>query len=337
MKNFDLYHDPGHAFLLSIIDRVPASDFLKTAEFEDSTEGLPDSVFADPYNRLFPIHTPEHAAMSMLYAKHGSKTAAHVIGAIEEALDIFGVTKDQLELREEKTAELHEDECIFPETRTYPVRTPDEVKIAEERLLAQRSRLLPENRALAFSRLVKAAEFHGVNVTRTSMAYAGQTYTDRKKLAANLQARANVVKDPSISEKYAALARATAKDRNGVRHELDRAKLAQVIYDLDKQAALVKHYDIHVEDPILTVFNGEKMAADAIDLGNGYMVSAGQLAQLPASFYGDLFGEDILKDIAPGGDVDPSALAAVVDTFPSDMRSNLRQALASAGVKGAQT
>lgn len=331
----DFYNDPGHSTLRHLLQRAPgAAEMLKTAELEDFNGDLPDSAFAWSSKRMFPVHTPEHAAVSYLYAKHASaRTPREVLGFIKEALDIYGIEVEALAEVQIKEAAYEEDECIFPESRAYPVRDAGEVKLAEDKLLSQAAKLRPETRADAFTRLTKAAAFHGVNLQPDSYKYAGMTYTDRPRLVDSLRARAAATKEAALSEKYASLAASVAYDRTSLRSRAARVKLAEAIGTLDERAGLLKHYDRELEDPIRTVFNTTKVAAaDDIDLGGGAVVSASSLAGLPPSFFSDLFGPDIVKEIAPMGQVDPAALQQVVVTFPADMKQQLAQALKGAGI-----
>ena len=124
----DFYNDPGHGTLRHLLQRAPAAaEMLKTAELEDFNTELPSSAFAWESRRLYPVHSPVHAAVSYLYAKHASvKVPREVIGFIKEALDIYGIEEGQLAETQVKEAALAEDECLFPESRTYPVRDAGE-------------------------------------------------------------------------------------------------------------------------------------------------------------------------------------------------------------------
>ena len=58
--------DPTFAFLNEIIKERPGfSGLVKTAQVGiDIRDSLPLSAFADPNNRLFPVHTPEDSLLS---------------------------------------------------------------------------------------------------------------------------------------------------------------------------------------------------------------------------------------------------------------------------------
>lgn len=336
----DFYHDPGHATLRQLFNRAPlAQEMLKNAELEEDGSDLPNSAFAWEAKRLFPVHTPEHAAVSYLYAKHASQQVpTAVLHFIKEALDLYQISERDLSVVQEKEAALEEDECIFPEAKAFPVRTSGEVKIAEQHLLQQVSKLHPETRATAFTRLVKAAELHGVKLNGASLKYAGMTYTDRPKLVDSLNARAAATKNTELRNKFAALAESVKKDRTGLRNQAIRAKLASTIGTLDEEAGFLGLYDRSIPDPISTVFNTEKVAShDDVDLGGGRMVSASALAKLPPSFFGDHFGDDIISEIAPDGHVDPQLVKQVVDTFPADMKQSFAKNLAKSGISVTST
>ena len=189
----DLYSDPGHATLQMLFQRHPgAYALVKSATFEDRRDQIPAQAFAWADRSYFPVHTPEHAVVSYLYAKHGAaqtKIAAEgrriplvpkeVVAEIEEALDAYGVRLDSLAPVEEKTASFSEDECIFPERQLYPVRDAVEIKTAEARLIEQHRKRLPETRANAFSKLAAAAERHGVELRAESLRWSGTAATDR--------------------------------------------------------------------------------------------------------------------------------------------------------------
>ena len=335
----DFYNDPGHGTLRHLLRRAPgAAEMLKTAELEDFNTDLPSSAFAWEAKRLYPVHTPEHAAVSYLYAKHAAQNLPpEVLSFIKEALDVYEIDEAALATHHVKEAAYAPEECLLPEQRLYPVRTPGEIKTAERRLHEQLPSLHPEIRADVFGRLAKAAQLHGVKLSLTSLKLAGLTYTDRPALIDSLKARAAATKLATVRAKFAALANSVAKDRAGLRDPLVRAKLAAAIGTLDEEAGLTGHYDRLLPDPITTVYNSTKVAAaDDVDLGGGRMVSPTALAALPTTFFSDLFGDDIVHEIAPSGQVQPELVKQVMDTFPADMKQQLATALAGAGVAVAQ-
>lgn len=341
----DLYNDPGHALLSHLFDRHPgATELVKGAEFEDRRDQIPHSAFAWPERELFPVHSPAHAVVSYLYAKHGAaqtKVAAAgrvvplvpapVVAAIEEALDAYGIDRAKLAAVEEKVADLREEDCLFSETKAYPVRNAGEIKTAEARLLEQIRKLRPETRAEAFSKLAAAADAHGVELRPESYRWAGRASTDPHALASTLEVRAMLSTDPEVREGFGKLAAAVLEDRRGLRDHATRVKIASAINELDARAGLAKHYDRKIPDPVASVFNAEKVAEDAIDLG-GAFVRPAHLERLPTSFYSDALGSDVLREIAPGGRLDVQKVAEVVNTLPADLKADFARQLRAAGV-----
>lgn len=341
----DLYADPGHALLGHLFDRHPdALPLVKGAEFEDRREQIPHSAYAWPERQLFPVHSPEHAVVSYLYAKHGAaqtKVAAagrtiplvpkEVLAAIEEALDAYGVPLAKLAPVEEKVAALRDEDCLFSDTKAYPVRNPAEIKTAEARLLEQIRKLRPETRAEVFGKLASAASAHGVELRPESYRWAGEAATDPHALASSLEVRAMLATDPEVKAEYGKLAAAVLSDRKGLRDRATRVKIASAINDLDQRGGLTRHYDRKIPDPVASVFNAEKIASGALDLG-GSFVEPQHLERLPQSFYSDALGSDVLREIAPGGRLDAQKVAEVVCTLPADMKADFARQLRAAGV-----
>jgi hypothetical protein len=335
MTVHDIYHDPGHGRLAHLLLAHPAvAERVKTAEFEDDVEDLPKTAFAWPAKDLFPIHTPEHAILSFLYAKTAAARAVPppVMAEIKTALDMYGVDPMSLEAVEEKIAELAPDECLFPEARSYPVRDAEEVKLAEQNLHQQFTRLLPVERVQAFGRLVKAAEDFGVRLQPLSYKYAGLTSTDSRSLRDALRARAGAVKDPEAKLAYMRLADSTTVSRKALRDRDIQIKLAEAIGTLDEKHGLIPFYDRALPDPMQTVFNTEKVAMGSmVDLA-GVQVPVEALGSMDPKLFSDLLGPEVLREIAPNGQIEPDLAVQVLNTLPADLKRQLGQGLVQAGI-----
>jgi len=329
----DQFHDPAHGRLRHLLRENPrAAEFLKEASIEDVAPELPPGAYAWSERRLFPIHTPEHAAISALYAKSASAVPEFVRLKIAEACYAHDVPRDVVEPPRTKVAAPAADECIFPESGLYPVTTPAQVKTAEVRLLGQVSKLAAPTRAAAFARLFKAAEFHGVKLTPQSLQLAGKTACDARELAVHLRARAAATGDAELSSKFAELAGAVEAERTSLRDESMRLKVASAITDLDRRAGLDKTYDRQFLDPMRTVHNTTKLAsAGGVELG-GRLFSPEDLARIPTTLYSDALGPDILPAIAPGGVVNPKLAAQVLDTLPMDLKRSFSKVVTASGL-----
>lgn len=332
MNKMDLYSDPAHAHLRHMFATFPkVAEFVGEAQFEDARELIPKTAFAWDSESRFPVHTPEHAAISRLYASQGP-VPTDVLQTIKEACAIFDVPEEIFEQGEIKEASLADDECLFPATGTYPVRSSEEVKLAEKRLLPQLAKMSAETRKEAFSKLASAADLHGVKLADRSYQLAGRTYTDSRVLAASLEGRASATKVAALKENYLTLASAVKRNSRELRSADMRSKLAATIATLDKEAGLQRYYERGLADPMTTVFNTTKVAsANALDLG-GVQADPSSLAALGPKFFADTLGDDILRDIVSNGQVDATRLGEVLVTLPADLKRTIGQAAKDAGV-----
>jgi hypothetical protein len=332
MATHDQFHDPAHARLRHLLVENPeAAEFLKEASIEDTAPPLPPGAYAWPERQLFPVHTPEHAALSALYAKEASDVPERVRLKIADACDAHEVPPAISAPPRTKVASVNPQECIFPETGLYPVTTPSQVKTAEMRLLGQITKLSATTRAEAFARLAKAAEFHAVKLTPSSYQLAGKTACDTHMLSDHLRARADATRDPALRAKFASLAEAVSSDGASLRAEPTRIKVAATIARLDRDAGFDKTYDKQFLDPMQTVHNTTKVASEAVEMG-GRAFSPDDFARIPASLYSDALGPDILSAIAPGGNVDAKQASMVLATLPADLKRAFARSVTAAGL-----
>lgn len=327
MSTVDQFRDAAFAVLVKQATRMPAfAEFVKEADIDGNEAAtLPDSAFAWPEERRFPIHSDKHAAVSYAYALNQS-VPAHVVGRIKEALEIYNVPETIFAVTSEKVAS---DDTVYllPDLKLFPVQTAADVKIAERHLLENFTKLDLDHRATACVNLVKTASDHGVTLHPSTQQFAGMVVSSTKLASDWLDARSNRTKDVTIKAGYAKLAAEMRKHGPEIKDRDTLIKLASVIAELDEKAGLVKHYDRKLPDAIATIFNTQKEAASSVDLGGGSMVSLKKLASLSADFWRDLGGKELSDEVAPGGVVDPSKLAMIVETLPLDLRVILRSQL----------
>lgn len=333
MKNVDLYSDPGHGHLYHLFSRYPlVADFVKSAEFEDHKNQIPSTAFADKVACAYPVHSPEHAAISRIYAQEFNAPTP-VLETIKEACDIYDLSNALFEPVEEKIASIAEEDCLFPDTQTYPIRTAEEVKTASLRLLDQAALLSLDEKKSLFSKLAEKAEEFNVELPARVYQYAQKTATDRKELARTIRARAAATKTAELRIAFNKIAEAVIRDKKGIKTAEVRDELVTKLAELDEKAGFTRLYTKSIPNPLLTVYNTTKVASahGAVDLGS---CSADKvaLASLGSKFFSDLLGSDILPEITSGGRVDPEKMAAVVETLPMDLKSILASSAKSAGV-----
>lgn len=307
------------------IKRMPGLEgFVKQAAVEpEEAASLPDTAFAWPSERKFPIHTPEHAALSFAYSKVASVLPAEVRTNIQKALDVYEVPADIFKEEQEKVAS-DENEYLVPSMKLFHVKTAEQCKRAQDVLVSALSRLDLETRAIACGNLVKRADDLKVELRPEVLQLAGLVVSSTKTAMDWLEARADKLSPSDAVHKNAYLALSHAlKGSEEIGDRKGLLKVASAIAELDQQTGLDKHYDRKLPDALRTVFNTTKQASQSVDLG-GTFVSLKKIAALPVSFWEDLGGKELSDEIAPGGTVDQSKLATVVDTLPLDLKIVLK-------------
>jgi len=332
VKIVDVYHDPGHARLRDLLETHPkAYEYVKTADLSASSGEIPDVAFAWEAERRFPVRNAKEAALSWLYAKDEPSIPVEVKNAIKEAVEVYRVPQGIFEQPTVKQASA--EDCLFPETLTYPVRNATEVKYAEARLLTQVKNMTPVTMARVFGKVYEKCAEYGVKPDPRTVQYCGKTVTDTRALVENLRARAAATKTASISDAFEKLATGVTRDPKALKSRAVQLKMADAIRELDEKANLVEYYHRHLQDPLSSVFNTQKVAADGgVDMGD-INVSASQLEALPSTFFSDALGADILPEISDeDGNINGQQALTVIQTLPADMKRNFRTALKSAGM-----
>ena len=326
----DQYSDPSFGFLVRQVKAMPEIEsFVKNASIEaGETDNLPDTAFAWPDQRKFPIHSAEHATLSYAYSKLASDIPAEVESNLKNALEVYDVPLNIFNTTEKVAAALTDDAYLLPDMKLFPVTDAASVKYAEQRVLSQITKLSLENRATVCGNLVKKADHFKVELHPEVLKLAGFVVSSTAQVRDWLYARSEAL--PVEKHLYKAAYEALADGLKGRPAEsADRPgllKLASTIAELDAQAGLERHYDRKLPDPLQTVFNTHKVASEMVDL-NGTMVPLKKLAALPASFWEDLGGRELSDELCPGGQMDSSKLAMIVDTLPLDLKVILKSQL----------
>lgn len=333
MTIIDQTCDPGLATMRVLMEKNPnLFEFTKTAsmgahEFEE----LPNAAYAWPDARRYPIHTPEHTALSMAYIKEaGVRIPGDVIANLARAAAIHGIAPNVVQ-SQEKTASDDTSEFLLPEKRRFRVKTAEDVALAEHIFFEKFAQMSVEDRAIMAQNLVKSAEQHGVDLHPSTHKLACLTMTSTQifrdwmrareeaatKLGAVIQAQAYQKLGDAFKNAEPLL------DRRG-----DQVKLASCVLELDKQAGLVPMYDHSILDPLRTVFNTDVRRDQFVKIGS-VLQNKDLIRSMPLTFWQDALGDDIAQEIAPGGVVDPEALEQILPTLPADMKSAVETQLAA--------
>jgi hypothetical protein len=304
-----------------------AKEMLKTAEVDyDEADTLPESAFAWPERRLFPVNTPEATTLSQIYA-HGETLPAYVQANLEKAAELYGVT---LQVTEKVAAEVTEDpsDYLVPQLRFGRITAKEHVKEAAEFFSNNYKKMDIETRAHAAATLIKKASAFGEKLPVTFYKHAGLTQTNPRVLGEWLEVRAGLASDQTAKGGYEKLA-AYVQDKKQfkVAGRSDLLKIADTIGILDERAGLQGRYDLTLPDPLLTVFNTTKTAGSTVRLG-GKDVELSQLMNMNPQDYGDVLGEDIVAEITDSkGLLKEAELLDILKTLPADLQCTLVQNL----------
>jgi hypothetical protein len=320
----DQYRDPALAVLVRLVEGRPklAAAVGDVDILPEEADKLPSTAFAWPEKRAFPLHTKEHAMLSRVYRENSPNVPAFVDVAIKEACDLYGVD-DTLFTRVKQAAPVDDPEdYLLPDRKLIPVRSAEQVKTAEAKVIAGYTKLSVESRATACTRLVEKAAHFGVTLNPLTHKLAGFTVTSTKVLKDWLGARVEAA-PPQYKEAFQKLATAVSELPAEIRDRDTQVKLATVIDELDKKAGLVKYYDRKLPDPLLSVFNTAKIAGHGVNLGSKF-VPMDRLASYPSTFFGDIIGDDLVREASDGrGGMDVHKLAVILETLPMDMKNVL--------------
>ena len=121
----DQTNDPGYSRLRVLVDRFPAlREVSKTANIaHDEFAKLADTAFAWPGQRKFPIHSKEHAALSIGYRKLANEKVPPFVDAeLEKAASMYDIDEEVF-TPVETVKEASEEIWLLPEKLFCPRMT----------------------------------------------------------------------------------------------------------------------------------------------------------------------------------------------------------------------
>jgi hypothetical protein len=323
MKFICQTNDPVQAQLIKIAALFPeAVKEAGNADIGDADyfENLPDTCFAMPETRQFPINNREQTLLSIGYSKLASKVPAHVLDSLEKAAQIYDIDTSSMF----KTATIEEPleaNYLLPEIKRFKVASAADVPAVEKAFLEFYPRMNTDQRVEAGTNLVKFAEDYGVPLSSGTHKLAGFTLTSTKALVDWTEARKTAAEKlgSAVVHAYTKVAADLRKLPAYLNNRTDQLALVDMFLNMDKTAGVDAFYGTHLPDPFRTVFNTDKPADTFIKVA-GVLVNKQLLAQLPLDFWKDLLGDAGAAEIAPGGVINPEALSQVVTTLPEDLK-----------------
>lgn len=320
----DQFSDPGFKLLSQRIRQFPEVDgLIKSAELnDDDNEKRADTSFAWKERRLFPIDDAAQAALSRVYMEKQAGIPDEVYAICDKALELYGIEMPLQEKVAKKVVDL--TEYLLPDIKRFRVKTAEDVHTASEAIVRNNRKMDTDTKAEASINLTKIAVGMGEKLPTDILKFAGMTMCNTGILRDWLEARSSATLDPQIMHGYQKLAEEVYQLPTlcGDRNEL--VKVAAVIQELDKAADLEKHYGRRLLDPLLTVFNTEKVSDELMPLA-GRQVPMDRMLSVDPEIYKDVFGDDLAAEFIDEitGEVDPENLRIILPTIPRDLQQTL--------------
>lgn len=337
----DQYHDNYHATLTQVKDALP--EFIKNASLQDVRK-LPESAFAFPERRQFPIHTPEETLVSTsyffkkayhqlpkpilkrIYTKLAKAAYSH------EVEDYFlQIVKDVFP--QEKKASIDDPNnyaLLIKEAGKaigrYYIGDAFNTKLACDHFVKNHKKYpLTWRREICRNLVKRAQDFNIGNLHPVIRSYTGDNVCLSDKAADEIAKRAFFTfKNKQISNLYKKYATSI---RGNMTSPDTLEKAATVLDRLDKATGLDKFYGTHFEDPYKTIFNLTKQGAEQIIrvvdiLGNQF--SLDELSKLDPAVYQQALGQDFIDEVLNENDlIDPEKLKQLIPTLPRDEKGML--------------
>lgn len=337
----DAYHGDPTLLVLAeaALERPGLRAKLAGYEFAP-VESLPDSVFAWPEERRFPVHSEVDTLASIVYRAKVASVPSHVDEALERAVRAWRIDPAVLRVtapRPKLASAPVEVEYAVPSQQRLPLGSVAQVKVAEEVILRDGLQALPYTELVeGAKKIASAAQIHNLLPSPELRRFAGEGACHIPTLKTHLQGRAAYVKTAAARLDYDQLAHAVQRYEDfGTEHTYDKAaleKVATALHALDVKHDMVKEYGPRVLDPMRAVFNStfrsKTASADGqtMTLG-GQAVPFAALYRLKEADWRDL-GLDDLAGVCAGRD--HRSLEAQLRVLPRGMQSQVASAALSA-------
>ncbi len=316
-------NDKSFKFLASTVAANPhLKPFVKNAQLD--LQELSKLAFADQDNKCFPIDTPDNAVASYIYIQAnervGQQASPHVKLSVERAVRLHGLIPENLKIYETKTASSPEPFYLLPDKQRWAVEHKDHVKLAEDALKHRTHELGVAERVYAAKRLVKRAAELNEPVSLTIKQAAAEVVCDKRDTQEWLDTRAYLA--PEFTGGFRKISELLdLPDGGPFIYDTDvLLKVASVIEKIDRAAGLEKHYGKSIPDPVLTVFNTDKVAEPMMDLG-GKQVAVSKVLALPPDTLTDIFGDDLISEATDDdGNIVDADLISLIETMPRDLK-----------------
>ena len=346
MRTTDFYDDVNQQTLYALDKLTGVPDFVKSATIETQAEigQLPAHVFADPQHRKFPVHTKAATWLANAYFKHASahysteerrliqdriskaasfwKIGSQVTGFNQQwdRLHVFHAPKD---LPDEQYALIYK--TAGHTIRKFPIPNAACVKLAGERLFADRHKYTFPMRKFAARRILRAQKQAKVQFQPETAEYlaraAGEGSAFPADIATKLAQRAIMVKRqyPDLAMKLAEIAEAIENEKILPASRLE--KLAGLVDSVDQSTGLFRYYYEGVPMPEEFLYDIQEKEAQAfldshIQLQTGATYPLSQLKKLPLSKIAEVMGKEFADAVSANGKISWDKFAEIAPTLP---------------------
>lgn len=318
----DQFSDPSFKVLFEAFSSHPETEpFIKKASIDpEENAQRPDSAFAWQERRMFPIDDPHEACLSRLYMSKQAGIPKHVVERCDKALEVYGV---KFPIDTKQASEARDEDFLLPGKKRFFVNSPETVKMADEALARIRRQLSFEERVQASVNLVKQAVEHKVRPSPQVFKEAGLTMCNTGYLKDWVEARACATDNVVCRDAFLKIAEALPKTARLESDRDDLIKVAVTLSELDDLAKLRELYDVKIPNPMLTVFNTDKLADEMVQIG-GTQIPLETLLQVDPEVYKDVFGPDVVEEfVDASGVIDPEQFKVILATVPLDLQKTL--------------
>jgi len=333
-------------------------DFVKKADMNNMLNGDPaTTAYADPVNKMFPVHTAAATFTSAVYfhekkASLRPKDRERIQQRLEGHVGYFCIWPHYQEIIKQAEENKRASEDLPDSSYAYlyrckdgsvekflPMRSADEVKAASDWLAQYRGSLPFSNRnTIANKILDKAAEFDadlGADETDQLMKQAGDGLCDPTEVYEMILQRAHLFKEAGHREKFESLAESVKTNPERFMERENRVKLAGVIDKADRALGIRQYSDRikRPEDVLFSIF-ASKVAADseglcALTTGNVY--HADQFTKLSRDDVEAVLGSDFADQVSTPYGVDAEKMASIAHTLPRPDAEDLDRLMLAAG------
>lgn len=347
----DLHNDDDLEILNKISQEENLPDYVKQADISlmAKQSELPKEAFALESKKLYPMFDKASTWLSSRYFTKSAQriplpTRTAVEGKLKKACSVFGVewprekVKEQVKLAESDYALV--EEFNGKKIVRYPVNTKESAEASIQRFSAEYSLYPPDWRRKTAEILSKKASEYGIKTNKKEPVnkYSCQTKS-LEVIKTAMKLRSKYTKSEEFSQLYRDVIEKSAQE--------DPETLVGAIDVLDRSSGLSRYWDHGIADPYLSVYKeaeeekqdsaedvkvedvkvkcdkdkdeaGDKSAeisGRTITLADK-VVPIDQLTEMPLEWYSDLLGDDVVKEIADGNDIDEEKLKMILASLP---------------------